>query len=242
LELSINPKLRYLLLQVRDQIDPIRFQEIDCFVRALDCPPERLTTCDLLQHVPTPTELAKVDCLLIGGSGKYSATQDGGWLDRSFDFLRDLVEIGKPTFASCWGFQAMAKALGGRLVTDLDRAELGTLNITLTAAGRADEIFGAAASFPAHLGHEDIVDELPAGLTHLASSALVHHQAFKVPDKPIYATQFHPELRVDCFLDRVRAYPEYVTKIAGIPIDEFLHSCYETPHANSLLQRFASLV
>jgi GMP synthase (glutamine-hydrolysing) len=229
-------------LQVRDPEDPIRLQERACFERVLNCQRNQISTCDLLSHVCSAHELARTDCVLIGGSGRYSATASGAWLDRSFDLLRDLVETSKPTFASCWGFQAMARALGGRLVTDLGRAELGTLKITLTREGRKDEVFGARAEFPALLGHEDIVDELPSSVVRLASSDVVSNQAFKVPGKPIYATQFHPELTVDEFVERVGAYPEYVHKIAGMSVDDFISTCRATPHANSLLQRFVSTI
>jgi hypothetical protein len=38
------------------------------------------------------------------------------------------------------------------------------------------------------------------------------------------------------------AYPEYVARIARVPFDEFVHSCRETPEANSLLRRFVTLM
>ena len=78
--------------------------------------------------------------MLIGGSGAYSATGEGKWLDRTLDLLRDLVEASQPTFASCWGFQAMARALGGHVVTDLQRAEY-----VEKMAGMTLDVFGLAA-------------------------------------------------------------------------------------------------
>ena len=35
----------------------------------------------------------------------------GPWLPAALDAMVALHETGKPTFASCWGFQAMARAL-----------------------------------------------------------------------------------------------------------------------------------
>ena len=43
-------------------------------------------------------------------------------------------------------------------------------------------------------------------------------------------------------MERVRAYPEYVERIAGMPYDEFVASLRETPEANSLLRRFVETV
>jgi GMP synthase (glutamine-hydrolysing) len=76
----------------------------------------------------------------------------------------------------------------------------------------------------------------------LASSARVRHQAFRFTGKPIYCTQFHPELDRTAMLERVRAYTEYVERIAGASYDEFVHDCRETPEANLLLRRFVELV
>ena len=81
------------------------------------------------------------DAVFIGGSGDYSVTRESGWLDASLDLMRDLVRESKPTFASCWGFQAMAKAHDGKVETDLSRAEVGTHQLHLTEAGKKDSLF-----------------------------------------------------------------------------------------------------
>jgi GMP synthase (glutamine-hydrolysing) len=66
----------------------------------------------------------------------------------------------------------------------------------------------------------------------------VREQAFCFVGKPIYCTQFHPELDCAAMLERVLAYPEYVERIARISYDEFVLRVRETPESNSLLQRF----
>ena len=79
--------------------------------------------------------------------------------------------LSKPTFASCWGFQALAKALGGSVVSDITRAELGTCELQLTQAGQRDPVFRQlGASFYAQVGHHDTVDVLPADAVPLARS------------------------------------------------------------------------
>ena len=93
---------------------------------------------DLLATRPSPAQLDASDIVLLGGSGDYSATGEGEWLDRSLDVLCELVDRRQPTFASCWGFQAMARALGGTVVRDPDTAEVGTHQLFLTEAGSAN--------------------------------------------------------------------------------------------------------
>lgn len=237
------PDLRFLLLQIRDENDSIRLQEVGCFARALGCDTEAIVPFDLLSGFPTAAQLEDFDAVLIGGSGNYSAAGESGWLDRTLDGLRELVEHRMPTFASCWGFQAIARAMGGVCINDPPRAELGTLEFKLTEAARLDPLFGDLPSpFLGLAGHEDHVVELPPEAVLLASSQLVRHQAFKIADAPIYCTQFHPELDLKTFLERVREYPQYVERIAGMTIDAFAERCRDTPGTRLLLQRFANLV
>jgi len=232
-------RLRYLLMQIRNPDDPIRTQEVGCFARALQCDASHIGTHDLLTGPPAQAALDASDMVLIGGSGHYSVTSNEPWLHRALDAMRMLHDQAKPTFASCWGFQGLARALGGQVRHDMQHAELGTLELHLTDAGRADPVFGALPSpFRVQAGHEDCVVELPPGATLMASSDLVAQQAFRLDGLPIYATQFHPELDLQTLIDRVNAYPEYCERIAGISIDEFARRCTETPEARSLLLRF----
>ena len=234
---------RFLLLQVRDSQDPMRRQEVVCFADALGCDPDCLQTLDLLADGLSLTTLRQNDVILIGGSGDYSVVDGGPWLSRALDSMRLLYEQEKPTFASCWGFQALALALGGEVVTDLSRAELGTYQLHLTNDGCHDPVFSPFSNeLRVQLGHQDIVDRLPSDAILLASSRDVINQAFRFDGKPIYATQFHPEMTRTHFLQRVENYPEYVRSIAGVTFSEFADSVEETPGAISLLSRFLTHV
>ncbi len=236
-------QLKYLLLQVRNPHDPMRRHEIECFARELGCPTEHILVQDLIGQEIDRNRFAAVDAVLIGGSGDYSVATGGPWLPAALDAFEYLYDTCKPTFASCWGFQAFARAMGGRVVTDLGRAELGTLPLRLTEAGMRDPLFAPLGSpFLAPLGHQDIVDQLPADAILLASSERVENEAFTFPAKPIYATQFHPELTKADLLLRMQAYPEYLQKITGLTFSEFQSQCQETPVASTLLRRFAALL
>ena len=191
--------LRYLLLQIRDHDDPIREQEIVCFQCALDCEPAQLETLDLLALSPDESVYDRFDAVFIGGSGNYSAAGESEWLDRTLASLRVLLEMRKPTFASCWGFQAFARAAGGRCINDPQHAELGTIKLELTDAGASDPLFGSLPrTFVGQAGHEDHVVELPPGAVLLASSRTVANQAFRFADAPIYCTQFSSGVGQDC--------------------------------------------
>jgi GMP synthase (glutamine-hydrolysing) len=230
---------KFLLLQVRKRDDAMRAQEVACFARALACPAEKIQVFDLLSGAPTAEQLAAVDVVLLGGSGDYSVAEGGDWLPPALAAMRTLYEIGKPTFASCWGFQAMARALGGEVVTDKSRAELGSVAIHLTAAGQLDPLFAPLGQqFTAPLGHQDCVLRLPQQAVALASSEKVANQAFCLPGKPIYGTQFHPELDRTALIERVQAYPAYLATITGETLEEFRQNCPEFTATDQLLRRF----
>lgn len=239
----MHESLRYLLLQVRNGDDPMREQEVRSFARVLDVPTDRIVPFDLLKSAPSDSDLSRHDVVFIGGSGHYSATATGDWIEQTLDGLRRIHDFGIPMFASCWGFQAMARAMGGTVVHDLDRAELGTHELLLTDAGKEDPIFSSLGDeFLGQMGHEDRVAELPPDAILLASTNRVANQAYRFADRPIYCTQFHPELNRADLLERVQVYPQYAEKIAKIPASRFGELCREAPETETLLRRFVSHV
>ncbi len=239
----MSDSLRYLLLQVRNDDDPMREHEVKSFSRVLETPPEQIRVFDLLSGRLSKKDFDETDLFLLGGSGHYSALGEGEWLDRALEVLRQVHDSGTPTFASCWGFQALARAMGGRVVNDLAYAEVGTHRLFLTEAGLADPVFGPLGeSFHGQMGHEDSVVELPGGATLLASSELVENQAYRFDDAPIYCTQFHPELNYSDLLLRVQTYPEYVERIAGRSVEEFPQMIRDSVETEGLLKRFVAMV
>jgi GMP synthase (glutamine-hydrolysing) len=242
--------LRYLLLQVRNADDPMRSQEVDCFARALQCDRERIEVIDLIGRecgsAGGAARIRRADVVLLGGSGDYSVSEGGDWLEPALEVMRELHARRQPTFATCWGFQALARAVHGEVVADPASAEIGTLEVRLTEAGRTDPVFGpldvAGATFAAHIGHQDVVSRLPADAVLLAETDRAPH-AYTFDGRPIYCTQFHPELNRTTLLERVRQYPHYVENITGLPFDEFAaQRTREAPHAEALIARFVDQV
>lgn len=216
--------------------------ELESFERCLRGQPVRIEVFDLLDRPLAPADLAEVELILLGGSGSYSAASGGPWFDTAIRSLRVAHASSIPTFASCWGFQGMAAATGGVVVNDRGRAEIGTYEVALTDAGRTDEVFGGLPNrFRAHMGHEDVVETLPPGTTLLASSPLVVNQAYCFDDRPVYCTQFHPELDIDGMHRRLSAYPRYVEEVVGATYEEVAARFAETTAANGLLQRFVDI-
>ena len=137
-------------------------------------------------------------------------------------------------------YAAMAKAMGGEVITDLKLAELGTIKLNLSYEGKKDPIFSHLPnSFFCQMGHEDIVIKKPKNSILLASSEKVKIEAFRFKNKPIYCTQFHPELRVEDLKFRMATYPHYIKKILGISPNEFITTkCFDSKETESLLKNF----
>lgn len=239
---TVTEDPRFLLLQMRNPDDPMRAHEVACFGRAFGVPLDRIGVFDLLGGAPSTAALDAVDIVLLGGSGDHSVARGGPWLGAALDTMVGLHQTSKPTFASCWGFQAMARALGGEVVTDRSRAEVGSTWLELTEEGAVDPVFAPLGRrFRAQVGHEDIVTALPRGATLLASSALVENQAFRFEGKPIYCTQFHPELSRSDLLLRIRRYPDYLPLAGATSFEELEEMTPETPEAEALLGRFLGI-
>ena len=188
-------KLSFLLIQARKLDDPVRSEELDAFTLRAGVPRERIRVADMTRDTLTMAMTGDVDAVLVGGAGQYSVLDDDDGIRGGIDFLGELADRGFPTFASCFGFQALVLALGGEVICDEDNAEVGTFEVSLTDEGRADPVFGALPErFQAQEGHKDRASVMPDGVLNLARSPLAPFQALRVAGKPVYATQFHPEL------------------------------------------------
>lgn len=241
----MNKPLRILLIQARTADDPMVRHELEAFAARSKLDLSAFTTFNIALKDRPELNLQGFDAAMVGGSGAFSLVEGGfDWHQDFLDLMRTLLRAKIPTFASCFGFQALVQALGGTLASDKDRAELGTFPITLTEAGLQDPLFGALPPvFDAQLGHNDSAISLPEELIHLASSERCIYQAVRVKDLPILATQFHPELSRSDNLDRFRNYlqnyksPDQSFEEA-MAYAESIHR--PSPHASSLLQTFVA--
>jgi len=239
--MSDYQNVKVLLLQARDAGEPAGPHELKCFTELTGIPSENITLHDLLTGPPTIAGLSHYDALMIGGSGNYYVSRGNMPHGDEFeDFLRQIVAINFPTFASCFGFQYLAHALEGEVIHDPENAEVGTYEVNLTPYGESDELFGQLPlSFMAQLGHKDRVFKLPEHAQNLASSQRSPFQAFRVEGKPIWAAQFHPELSDRTNLERAMMYQNSYSLDT---MAEFLEGIKPTPEANSLLRKFMGIV
>src|SRR5215831_8895799 len=96
------------------------------------------------------------------------------WLAAEKRWIAAAVGAGTPYLGVCLGSQLLAASLGAE-VRPGDTPEVGVLPVEVTAAGRADPVFGVlGGSFPALQWHGDTF-AIPAGAVHLARSSALFH-------------------------------------------------------------------
>jgi GMP synthase (glutamine-hydrolysing) len=234
-------ELRVLVLQVRDDPAAER-QEQDCFVRTSGLEADRFRFLNLLEvAVPGVGELRDAEVLVLGGAGAHSVTERHRFTPPLAELVRRWVDEGRPLLGSCFGHQFVAQALGGEVVVDAERAEVGTFDLNLTEAGRRDALFaGLPDRFPVQLGHRDRVVRLPAGALELARTAACPNQCFRLAGKPVWGCQFHVEMDEHAVLERAALYRgTYAPGPEGI--DRLAARLRPSPEASSLFARFLGL-
>lgn len=198
-----------LLVSLRDPHDPMAEQERRCFADRAAVPHDAVDLHPMAHGRPDHARLRSYDAVFFGGSGAYSVLDDVPWIRDGLRTCLDVLELRVPAWASCFGFQGVAKALGGLVLRDDERQELGAYELDLTDAGAADPITSALPrTFWAQEGHHDHVIELPPGVTLLATGRGIRNQAFRVDGAPFWASQFHPELTIETTVERFLFYAE----------------------------------
>ena len=110
-----------------------------------------------------------------------------------------VFELGVPVLGICYGMQAMAQQLGGRVAPSTER-EFGYAEVTATThckllddiADRRDA--SGRAVLDVWMSHGDRVDALPAGFTASAATGTIPYAAMADERRRFYGVQFHPEV------------------------------------------------
>lgn len=238
-------QIKLMLLQARLPDDAMRDHERSCFIEHTGLAPEQIVPYDLLQGPPESGEWRRYDGLLVGGAGDFYISKRD--LPRCADvlgFFAEVVSVGHPMFASCFGYHCLVAALGGEIVYDGENVEVGTYELTLTEDGKNDPLFGELPpTFWAQEGHKDRAGRQPDGVPNLVSSERSPCQALRIPGKPIWSTQFHPELDRESNLHRFR---HYMQGYGSVMTPEERQAAFDrfrdSPKTNILFPAFLRLV
>jgi GMP synthase (glutamine-hydrolysing) len=143
---------------------------------------------EVVPHSTPVAELLERDPLAIVLSGGPSSVYEPG----APQIDPKLFEVGVPVFGICYGFQAMAGALGGTVehtgTREYGRTELGVEQ----SGGLLHEEL--PAHHPVWMSHGDCVTKAPEGFTVTATSEGAPVAAFEDTERRFAGVQYHPEV------------------------------------------------
>lgn len=163
------------------------------------------------------------------------------------DSLRGLVKSHYtqiPILGICFGHQALAEALGGKVTLNVLGREIGTVPIYTTVDAGQDLLFGEFKSGSlVSQSHIDHVVELPHESVRLAYNSHSPNQAFRIGKN--WGIQFHPELQPQLFRQLLFGRIERLRKETKIgeadELQTMSDSVQECLEAVNVLKRFVSL-
>ena len=141
---------------------------------------------EVVPHTASVEEIRSRDPLaLVLSGGPASVYADGApQLDPA------VFDLGVPVFGICYGFQAMAQALGGTVAhtgtSEYGRTELKVIGGELHS--------GLPEVQPVWMSHGDAVTAAPDGFEVVASTAGAAVAAFENRDRGLAGVQYHPEV------------------------------------------------
>jgi len=141
---------------------------------------------EVIPHTATVAEIkAKNPRAIVLSGGPASVYADGApQLDPA------VFDLGIPVFGICYGFQAMAQALGGTVArtgtSEYGRTEMNVLGGELHS--------GLPGNQPVWMSHGDAVTVAPAGFEVVATSTGAPVAAFEDRSRGLAGVQYHPEV------------------------------------------------
>ncbi|MGY4653377.1 GMP synthase (glutamine-hydrolyzing) [Mycobacterium sp. URHB0021] len=141
---------------------------------------------EVVPHTATVEEIkAKDPQAIVLSGGPASVYTDGApQLDPA------LFDLGVPVFGICYGFQAMAQALGGT-VARTGTSEYGRTELKVDGGQLHSDLPGTQ---PVWMSHGDAVIAAPEGFAVVATSAGAPVAAFEDRARRLAGVQYHPEV------------------------------------------------
>ena len=166
---------------------------------------------EIVPHtMPLARMLARNPAAIILSGGPASVYADGApQVDPA------LFDAGVPVLGICYGFQAMARALGGEVA----KTGLREYGGTIVTADPQDSVLlrGQPVEQSVWMSHGDSVHTAPDGFQVVAQTSGAPVAAFEDAERALYGVQWHPEVKHSTFGQQVLT--NFLTRGAGISPD-----------------------
>ncbi|MBO0855702.1 MAG: glutamine-hydrolyzing GMP synthase [Nocardia sp.] len=162
---------------------------------------------EVVPHTATVAEIAERDPLAVILSGGPSSVyaEDAPQLDPR------LFDLNVPVFGICYGFQAMARALGGTVARTGTR-EYGRTDLNIDGGVLHG---GLPTVQPVWMSHGDAVTDAPRGFEVTGTTAGAPIAAFENRERRLAGVQYHPEVLHSPHGQQVLS--RFLHDLAGIP-------------------------
>jgi GMP synthase (glutamine-hydrolysing) len=128
-----------------------------------------------------------------------------------------IFAAGVPILGICYGQQAMAAQMGGKVAAGQKR-EFGRAEVeVLRQSALFDGVWERGKRYPVWMSHGDAVTGLPPGFSRIAASENAPFAAIADEKRGLYGVQFH--LEVAHTQDGAKLLANFVHKIAGLNAD-----------------------
>ena len=210
----------------------------DMIKRCLEHTAAQITVYDARKSDPQPNLDDFKGVIITGSHSMVTACEP--WSEALLPYIRTMNDKAIPVFGICFGHQLIAKALGGEVGYHPIGPEPGTVDISLTEAGKTDALMGQiSTTFKANEGHSQSVLKLPPQATLLAANSFEPHQAFRLGN--IWSVQFHPEFTREIAQYYVAETAEEIKK-QNLDPEQISEACQDTLESRDLLVKFVEQV
>ena len=164
-------------------------------------------------------EMAPAAIILSGGPASVNA-EDAPRVDPA------IYELGVPILGFCYGHQVTSVTLGGSVY----HPEVGEYGPATLHVSGGQLFAGTPADQTVWMSHFDAVKDVPAGFTVVASTDVCPVAAMECPERKIYTTQFHPEVKHTEFGNQMLK--NFLFDICGLEPNWTMDNLVETLTAN----------
>ena len=182
-----------------------------------------------------PADITTYDGVIISGSPA-SVHDPDPWVAQLLGLIRNIYALGIPMFGACFGHQAIALALGGRVEPNPSGWIFGLTHVDIVH--KTNWMQDLPATLRQYGAHIEQITALPENSVVLSSNSTCRVAGFHIADR-VYTTQNHPEMTPDFITALVAEYaPKLPADVAAKAKASLADDADTLVYAHSIAQFF----